>query len=164
MGLRGIKVAEDQTSRRDVVKSLVAGAAALGPLAVLGACSENLGSSTALSVVPRLASASFVTQAATATLGELDYWSSAIGQTFRITGPEGPMTATLSAVTPLAIVGERPDELRAQPMIATFALARSERPLGDRIYALVQGRERESELFLQRGGTADAPTLSALFN
>jgi len=158
-------VAKETTSRRDVVKSIVVGAAALGPIGLLGGCSDDLGvSNTALNVVPRLASASFVNQASTATIGELDYWAAAIGQIFRITGPEGPMTATLTAVTPLIIMGERPDELRAQPMTATFALARGTQPVGDQIYGLVQGRERDSELFLQRGGTVDAPTLTALFN
>lgn len=155
---------EVETSRRALIKSAVAGAALCGPLALLAGCSGDAAPGNLLSVVPAKPATSFGATAIAAGSAEVDYWKTAVGQTFKITGPEGPMYAILSAVTPLPIEGDRPSDLRPQPMAATFTLDRGYRPIGDVLYAMVQGREAETQLFLQRGGTVEAPTLTAQFN
>jgi len=156
---------DGETSRRALIKSAVACGAALGPLGLLGGCSSDLGNASSLSVVPEAKGVSFAAAAtASSTKSEAEYWSAAIGQTFKITGPEGPMYGVLTSVTALAIEGERPADLRAQPMTAVFTFDRRDKPLGELVYALVKGNESESSLYLQRGGTADAPTLVAQFN
>ena len=154
---------QGETSRRALIKSAVACGAALGPLGLLGGCSNDLGSASALSVVPEAKGVSFAATASSAK-SEAEYWSAAVGQTFKITGPEGPMYGVLTAVTALAIAGERPSNLRAQPMTAVFTFDRRDNPLGELVYALVKGNESESSLYLQRAGTAEAPTLVAQFN
>ncbi|MBA3878469.1 MAG: hypothetical protein C0500_01995 [Sphingobium sp.] len=156
---------QGETSRRALIKSAVACGAALGPLGLLGGCSNDLGSASALSVVPEAKGVSFAA-AATASKAqtEAEYWSAAVGQTFKITGPEGPMYGTLTSVVALAIEGERPADLRPQPMTAVFTFDRRDNPLGELVYALVKGNESESSLYLQRGGTVEAPTLVAQFN
>lgn len=154
---------QGETSRRALIKSAVACGAALGPLGLLGGCSNDLGSASALSVVPEAKGVSFAATASSAK-SEAEYWSAAVGQTFKITGPEGPMYGVLTSVTALAIAGERPSNLRAQPMTAVFSFDRRDNPLGELVYALVKGNESESSLYLQRAGTAEAPTLVAQFN
>lgn len=155
---------EVETSRRALIKSAVAGVAALGPLGLLAGCRDDIAAANTVSVVPETKSASFAATAAASAQSEASYWAAAIGQTFKITGAEGPMYAILSAVTPIAVVGDRPTDLRPLPMTATFEFDRGNKPIGEALYALVQGRESETQLFMQRGGTAEVPTLVALFN
>lgn len=156
---------ERVTSRRALIKSAVACGTALGPLGLLGGCSNDLGAASALSVVPEAKAVSFAAAATASTAkSEAEYWFGAIGQTFKITGPEGPMYGVLTSVVALAIEGERPAALRPQPMTAVFSFDRRDNPLGELTYALVKGNESESSLYLQRAGTAEAPTLVAQFN
>lgn len=157
-------MAEVETSRRGLIKTAVVGVAALGPLGLLGGCKDDLGSASTLSVVPEQKTASFAAAATSSGKSEAEYWSAAVGQSFKITGPEGPMYAVLTAVEALAVEGVRPSNLRVQPMVATFTFDRGYSPVGDTLYALVRGRESETQLFLQRGGTVEAPTLDAQFN
>lgn len=155
---------EVETSRRALIKSAVSGMAAFGSLGLLGGCKDDIGAASGLSVVPEQKSASFAASATSSGKSEAEYWSAAVGQTFKITGPEGPMYAVLKAVETLAVEAGRPASLRAQPMTATFSVDRGDKPVGDRLYALVKGRESETQLFLQRAGTVEAPSLVAQFN
>lgn len=155
---------EVETSRRALIKTAVVGVAAFGPLGLLGGCKDDLGSASGLSVVPEQKAASFAAAATSSGKSEADYWSAAVGQSFKITGPEGPMYAILTAVEALTVEGARPSSLRAQPLVATFSFDRGYKPVGETLYALVKGRESETQLFLQRAGTAEVPTLVAQFN
>lgn len=154
---------EAETSRRELVQSALMGAVLIGPFGLLAGCRDDGAGATGLTVVPGKAT-SFGAAATAAGKAEIDYWRAAIGSMFKVTGLEGPMFATLASVTPLAIRGKRPESLRVQPMVATFALDRGYKPVGDRLYSLVRGQESETRLFLQRAGTVEAPTLIAQFN
>jgi hypothetical protein len=156
-------VTEGETSRRELIKSALVSATLIGPFGLLAGCKEDGATGSGLTVVAGKP-ASFGAAAIAAGKAEIDYWRAAVGQMFKVTGPEGPMYATLAAVSALVVQGDRPKGLRAQPMVATFTLDRGYKPVGDALYSLVKGQESETPLFLQRAGTVDAPTLIAQFN
>lgn len=163
-GLGGINMTEGETSRRALIKTALAGATLIGPLGLLAACKDDTAPGNALTVIPDKAGASFAATAAAKGAAEIEYWRAAIGATFKVSGSEGPMYGVLTSVTALAVTGERPAALRAQPMVATFTFDRGYKPVGDDLYTLARGSEASTMLYLQRGGTVEAPTLIAQFN
>lgn len=150
---------------REATRREVLNAAILGSAVLIGGCSGEAGSSSALSVVA--AAPKQVVEVATFSLGaaEIEYWRGLVGQTFAVSGAEGPMHADLVAVTALPVVGERPAGLRVQPFILEFDFAAREQATGDALYTLAFGRDPASMMYLQLAGHPNAGTrLTALLN
>ncbi|UVO54896.1 hypothetical protein [Sphingomonas sp. SUN039] len=151
---------ETVPTRRSFIGSAAAGAALLGPVALLGGCGTGGGSSSLTSVVDKL-----LGQASLSTKTESDVWESAIGQSFRFGGENGPVYASLTSVTAQPLFGDRPDDLRQKPLMLSFTLDAGYDTLGDEVYYLDRTMANESKLFMQRGTTANGrPELLALLN
>lgn len=149
-----------ESTRRSFIGTAAAGAAMLGPVALLGGCGTGGGSGTATGFIDKL-----VSQAVGSTKTETSIWESAIGQSFRIGSETGPIYASLTSVTAQPVQGDRPDDLRQQPLLLAFTLDAGYDALGDKLYFLDRTMANESQLFMQRGTTANGrPELLALLN
>jgi hypothetical protein len=148
-----------QATRRSFMSSAVAGAALAGPLALLGGCGSGSGSTSGTGLLGVLTS-----QTSASTTSEADVWKGAIGQAFRIGTTTGPVYASLTSVTPQA-AGDRPDGLRQEPLLLSFALDAGYDVGAEGTYFLDRTMANQSQLFMQRGTTASgAPELIALLN
>ncbi len=149
-----------ETSRRSFIGTAAAGAALMGPVALLGGCGAGGGSATGTSFVDMI-----VSQTIGSTQTEADVWKSAIGQSFRIGSATGPLYASLTSVTAQPPQGDRPDDLRQQPLLLSFTLDAGYDTVGDEMYYLDRTMANASRLFMQRGTTANGrPELVALLN
>ncbi len=150
-----------EATRRSFIGSATAGAALLGPLAVLAGCSGNGSAPSAGSGLLSLLGAAPISSAKT----EAQIWQDAIGESFRIGGATGPIYASLASVTPQPSFSTRPDDLRQQSLVLSFVLDRGYDTTGDAIYFLDRTMGTEPRLFMQRGTDANGRVeLVALLN
>lgn len=150
-------------TRREVLRVGMIGSAML----VSGCSGSTAPGSTSSTLSVVAAAPARATQVVTLTLGagELAYWQGLVGQSFSVTGPEGPMQAVLSGANAIPVVGDRPAELRVQPMTLTFSFDAREKPQGEALYTVAHARDAASLLFMSLGNDASGKaTLSAILN
>ncbi len=146
-------MADTQATRRGFIEL----AAVLGPVAALAGCSGSGASSVVSGLIADTSFASGKT--------ESQIWQDSVGKSFRIGGSTGPIYASLTSVVPQPSGGERPDEIRQEPLLLAFTLDAGYDTLGDETYFLDRTMGNESRLFMQRGTTANGrPELLALLN
>ena len=159
--LQGDGMVKTQATRRSFIGSATAGAALLGPLAVLAGCSGGGSTASAGAGLLSLFGAEPISSAKT----ETQIWQDAVGEPFRIGGATGPLYASLASVTPQPSFGPRPDDLRQQSLVLSFVLDRGYDTTGDAIYFLDRTMGTEPRLFMQRGTDANGRAeLVALLN
>lgn len=150
---------ESHASRRSFISTAVAGVAVAGPIALLGGCGSGTGTTSGTGLLGMLTG-----QSSASTATEADVWKNAIGQSFRIGTKTGPVFASLTSVTAQA-AGDRPDGLRQQPLLLSFALDAGYDVAGDETLFLDRTMANQSQLFMQRGTTANGGAeLVALLN
>jgi hypothetical protein len=148
-----------KATRRSFISSAAAGVAVTGPLALLAGCGVGSGSTSGTSLLDMLTS-----QSSASAASEADVWTGAIGQAFRIGTDKGPVYASLTSVTAQA-AGDRPDTLRQQPLLLSFTLDAGYDVSPDGTFFLDRTMANVSQLYMQRGTTANGrPELIALLN
>jgi hypothetical protein len=148
------------TTRRSFIASAVQGAAIATPLALLGGCGSGSSAMSATGVLDKL-----LGQAPLSSKTEADIWQSAVGQSFRLGSDTGPVYVSLTSVTAQPTGGDRPDELRQQPLLLSFTVDAGYRVPEESVFQLDRTMASETRLFMQRGLTANGgPELVALLN
>jgi hypothetical protein len=152
-------MSEAAATRRSFISTAVTGAAVVVPLALLGGCGSGSGSASGSGLLSLLTGKSSASASS-----EADIWKSAVGQSFRIGTTTGPVYASLTSVIAQP-AGERPGDLRQEPLLLSFTLDAGYDAGGDETYFLDRMMANESRLFMQRGTSANGrPELLALLN
>jgi hypothetical protein len=148
------------TTRRSFISSAAKGAAVVAPIALLGGCGTGGGATSVATVLDKL-----LGQAPLSSKTEADVWQTAIGQSFRLGSDTGPVYASLTSVTAQSAGGDRPDELRQQPLLLSFTVDAGYRVPDEAMFQLDRSMASQWQLFMQRGTTANgAAELVALLN
>jgi hypothetical protein len=149
-------MAETHASRRTFIEM----AAVMVPVAALAGCTGGNGGS----IIGQISQAVGIEPLAAAP-SEQSIWQGAIGSSSRLGTSSGPVFATLGSVTAQPSGGERPDELRQQPLLLSFTIDAGYDPQVDDMFYLDRTMGTESRLFMQRGTDASGrPELVALLN
>lgn len=123
-------------SRRDFIGTAIAGAAVVGPLAMISGSAPD----------------------------EFKAWSAVVGEPIWITGPDGARHGKIVAVRRLEAKGARPGHVRRDSFALQFELDHGADLAGDQLYAVARAGSVGTAMFLQRGGGSDPVRLSTIFN